>query len=451
MAFLKRLSNNFLTYISPSKATESPLFAAQQNETVGQKRKRVSSPSAGAGRRKLVKIKEENERVSHVVPRRLGRSSRSPRSPGLGRDEGDVIDTIELNIAKQEDEDVELDGEDEVADEQEDGGLAGDEVMDDDEEDDGVPYDGSTLIDEHTIVLATADDIEASLLTSPRVVSGPEDLGQPHLATTALQEAGWDADYITLMHKVAMRGYEPLLPAYMKFEFRFLPDELFATDDGQAFVSSSEGSQFRAAKEFERVMELSSRVRDRVEMAEHVDLPPSPEAAVRRHLSQYYNFLFADAELGRETRIPLLAMVFGSSGTPASALRATATQRCAALAQRWKEAFSAQSLSSDSHPLPTLYALVVSHTIIALMAYRPEPAARADDDDEDDEDPAPECTGMAIFDLSDVNNAVWDALALACVGCHVRNVMARIAQETGIGARLPGEEKRGNSDVDVDA
>jgi hypothetical protein len=49
---------------------------------------------------------------------------------------------------------------------------------------------------------------------------------------------------------------------------------------------------------------------------------------------------------------------------------------------------------------------------------------------------------MAILDLSDANNAVWDALALACVGCHVRNVMVRLAEHTGIGMMTRKDVRR---------
>jgi hypothetical protein len=64
---------------------------------------------------------------------------------------------------------------------------------------------------------------------------------------------------------------------------------------------------------------------------------------------------------------------------------------------------------------------------------------------------------MAILDLSDANNAVWDALALACVGCHARNVMVRMARLTGVGLlRLEEEEVNGermgaSEEEDLDA
>jgi hypothetical protein len=300
--------------------------------------------------------------------------------------------------------------------------------------------DDSAILDERSFHLTSAyhDDSLISA-NSPRIIQGPEDLGQPHFSTSHLRSLGKDDDYIALLHRIVLRGYEPLLPAYMRFEFHFLPDELFAASNDEAFLSTSPASEFRASKEFDHLMELSSRVRDRVSMGEHFDIPPAPEDAVRRHLSRYYEFLLDDAKLDAQTRIPVLAMVFGSVRDSAAMLREEASRQCARLAGRWRLALEEATAEGEDTPqIPTLYAIVASHTIIAIMSYSPRQTPYpsqigSQDSTDDDDDVEPQCAGMAILDLSDANNAVWDALALACVGCHVRNVMVRLAEHTGIG------------------
>jgi hypothetical protein len=321
--------------------------------------------------------------------------------------------------------------------------------------------DDSAILDERSFHL-TSGYHDDSLLspTSPRIIQGPEDLGQPHFSTSHLRSLGKDDEYITLLHRIVLRGYEPLLPAHMRFEFHFLPDELFAATNDEAFLSTSPASNFRASKEFDHLMELSSRVRDRVQMSEYFDIPPTPEDAVRRHLSRYFNFLLDDANLDPKTRIPVLAMVFGSIRDSAATLREEASRRCAQLAERWRVALDeVGTTAGEKLKIPTLYAFVASHTIIAIMSYSPRQSqdhlslqlgSRDDlEDGNDDDEAEPQCAGMAILDLSDANNAVWDALALACVGCHVRNVMVRLAEETGIG--LVGKGRREEEEDDLDA
>ena len=83
--------------------------------------------------------------------------------------------------------------------------------------------------------------------------------------------------------------------------------------------------------------------------------------------------------------------------------------------------------------MPTLYAIVSSHTLIALMAYKPE-------------DPTPDAKPIAFFDMTDSNYDVWNALALAIMVCHARNLQVRIAEDTGLGVQVPGRKRRAVSE-----
>ena len=54
------------------------------------------------------------------------------------------------------------------------------------------------------------------------------------------------------------------------------------------------------------------------------------------------------------------------------------------------------------------------------------------------EDPEQTVRPVAFFDFKDSNYDAWNSLALAIIVCHVRNVQARIAEDTGLGIKEPG-------------
>ena len=283
-----------------------------------------------------------------------------------------------------------------------------------------------------------------------RVIDLPKEHGLRHISTEELRAQGWDDDYITLIQKIGMRGYEPLLPRYLQFEYIFLPDGLFEQTD-EAFIGSvrgwKQGAHFKAGKALTRLLELGSRVRDRAELLADDEGTIEPEEQTRRQLNAYLKWAFEDAQIDKATAIPILATVFRPAGTEAPELRSEATRKCYRLAARYREALRVQrsvevspgSRSSMgtilSYELPTFYALVASHTIVALMAYRLE-------------DDHPEVKPMAYFDLGEHDHDVWNALAIAILVCHVRDVHMRIASDTGLGQK-EGSSKSSFDDEDL--
>jgi len=115
----------------------------------------------------------------------------------------------------------------------------------------------------------------------------------------------------------------------------------------------------------------------------------------------------------------------------------------ARLHEKYREAFRAEpsieaspslrkSTSAENlvaHPIPQIYALVASHTLVALVAFRP-----------DSPTPEQEVRTVAFFDLRDKDYDVWNSLAMAIVACHVRDVRVKVAEETGLGRRVAGVE-----------
>lgn len=266
---------------------------------------------------------------------------------------------------------------------------------------------------------------------SRRVVNLPEEHKMQNISDDELRAKGWDDDYITLMQKVALRGYEPVLPSFLKFAFRWLPRELFEKDDHEAFVGSVQGRHFKMSKELELLFGLGGRVRDRIDFPCKV----SPERQMRRQIRAFNDWAQEDAGIDQRTAIPVLALKFQPAGTDPSILINNATKKCKRLAARYREALQVQrsvELSPEgsentmlSYPLPTFYAIIGSDAKLALMAYDPKKGL--------DE----VCEPIAFFDFDDVGYDVWNSLALAIAVCHARNVQMVIAEDTGIGLKQP--------------
>lgn len=54
----------------------------------------------------------------------------------------------------------------------------------------------------------------------------------------------WSGAQVWLLNKINMRGFEPMLPAVWKAEFRTVPKNLFSEDDSKVFVKTYKGSQY---------------------------------------------------------------------------------------------------------------------------------------------------------------------------------------------------------------
>lgn len=449
MAFLKRLSDNFWSYVSPRKTTAADALPTPKTEPTFKKpaipMRRASIHDISKNTRSMSpgervgswRVRSPPSQASSSV---LGTKRKRLFTPGssAGRrskmsrfdyDDMEIDDDVEVF-----DDDDEYDDESEIQSPTSRQRLRSSSARLDEEEDDDA-------MSVHRTVLASEEDYEPNR----RVVSLPEMLDMGHVATDELRSKGWDDDYITVMQKIATRGYEPILPAYLQFEFSFLPDSLFDKSD-DALIASVRGDNFKAGKELERLLELGGRVRDRIYMHGQFQ----PEDQVKRQFDAYMKWAFDDAGIDNRTAIPILAMEVQPAGYDAPQLRANALRKCRRLAARYREALRVQrsveispgSRSSEgsllSYPLPTFYAVIASHAIVALFAWRP-----------DGQDA--ELQPMMYFDLKDKNYDVWNSLALAILVCHVRNVQMRIAEETGLGLRQQGYSEDEMEEDDPDA
>ena len=297
--------------------------------------------------------------------------------------------------------------------------------------------------------LVVTDEEYAREIARRKIVNIPAEHSSRGVSTSELIAAGWDDTHIALVQKIAMRGFEPLLPRYYHMDFRYLPDGLYVNDDDHepAFISSLRGEHFHGIKALEKLFSLGGHLRDRI----RYPCNTSPEMEFHKQLKAYIKWADRDSNLDPATAIPLLALEMRTSETPIPVVQESARRKMARLHARYATAFrAAPSIETSSptspsstspststtdphltHPIPQIYALMASHTVIALVAYRPDlPGADA------------HVKVVSYHDFQDKDYDVWNSLALALVVCHVRNVQVAVAEATGLGVKPPGWEAR---------
>ena len=405
--------------------------SSQGSESViVRKRKRPITPSTGAGRPRKATRMDDDDMVY---------------TPEIAYDNDESEEGTEDE--EQEQEQVEEEGD--IDEEHEDASDVSDIHLAKPSPPKGYEYEDSDIEVDSTLVVSE-EEYHRETSNRRRLRSPPKDEGG--VSTEDLRDQGWDDDHIVLVQRIMNRGFEPLMPHHWKFDYRFMPDALFAEDD-EAFISSVRNDHYRGLMALEKLLELGGRVRDRILLQKKLNGRVRPEEQTRRMLNEYIKWADQDANLDPQTSIPLLALEMKPANTPAIELQENAKRKLARLAARYREAFRISPsiettsphphnpLLSDNklltHPLPTLYALIASHTLIALVAYNPNAAA-------------PGVKSVAFFDMKDRDYDVWNALALACVVCHLRNVRVRIREVTGVGGKGRDEEGKESSD-DPDA
>ena len=463
MSLLKRLSHGFWSYVSPgktktTKTTPQTVPRRKPGRPKGSGRRRISIDDMlrdDTSMDPIDRVDSWRDRSPSSTSKQQDRKRKYPSTPSTstrGRPKKAKVmaeDEMDYTLDDEDEEDIEMRYEDdsEISE-----ALSNIRVSrSPSNRSKGYEYADSDVEVDTTLVVTEEEYHRESPPTGRRkIISPTTEHFNRGVDTTELREHGWDDDHITLMQKLSMRGFEPLMPAYWKFDYSFMPDALFSADN-DAFVSSARGDQFRAIVAFEKLLEMGGRVRDRLVLKGRTQ----PEQQSCRQVRAYMKWADEDARLDARTSIPLVVFVNGPADTPATELQETARRRCARLADRWREALRAtpsietspassskkSTTTNLTYPIPTLYAIIASRTLVALTAYSPS----------DDSEGEPQVKSAAFFDFADPAYDVWNSLAMAIVVCHVRNVQVRIAEETGVGARVEGSRGRRTVSEDPDA
>lgn len=166
-------------------------------------------------------------------------------------------------------------------------------------------------------------------------------------------------------------------------------------------------------------MELGPRVRD----------SSGKEETLKRAILKYIHWTKTDSKLAQNELIPIVAIVANTrqhieeswfsraEARLLTTLKVLARRYEDALRRRTSSSISPPSRSSNiehgydyARPLPTLYGIIISSTVVTFWAYNPNQADA-------------HVHGLAIFDFSNPVYDVWNSFAIAILVVHIRNVL----------------------------
>ncbi|EMC91746.1 hypothetical protein BAUCODRAFT_38882 [Baudoinia panamericana UAMH 10762] len=480
MALLKRLSDGVWSFLSPKKTgetrkasanteprhrngnrrlsgydtvrqcrsmTPSNRVSTRRTGSAGLNRKQTHTPGAGAGSRQNV---PKMDRYAHDTPMEddlnaVGYNERAPSHDYRDGDDQYGREDAGEDVDVDEDEDEDMD---DLS-----SSLDNIHVLSKSPSSSRKGYveDDVDLVNDTTIVISEEEYVQENARRR-KLINLPGEQSSRGVSTEELRAAGWDDDHIYLVQRIAMRGFEPLLPLYWQWDYRYMPDLLFAAEDEDAPINSARASHRRAIKALNHLIELGGRMRDCIAIGG----PLTPDLQAHRIIKAYLDWADQDANLDPRTSIPLIALETRPADTPAELLTAAIRLRMARLHARYSRAFRVErsieltpaSTTSNSavtfaYPIPQIYGIISSHTLIAIVAYRSDTTTPEMED-------ANEVRTVAYFDMKDKDYDVWNALAIAILVCHARDVRLRVAEETGRGVQEASWRREGEQEEDVD-
>lgn len=317
-------------------------------------------------------------------------------------------------------------------------------------------FEGDTLIDQLVSDIGASDD-EAWDANEETVVvdeahyeekdyKPSEERRRREKQADALRDQGWAEDAVFLYQKVAMRGFEPLMPKSWAADFVMMPDSLFTDNNDEAFIKSAHGNDFRGTrltrtpfsvaqltltsgtKALKALLEVGARTRDCI-ISESSSR--NPEEIIRRGIWSFMKWASTDGKVDRPWNTSVLVFESGGKEVPIAKLQANMLKKLGNLAKEFKDTFRIRSSVEPSDDdgedsveppseeeytikMPTLYGVIASHTVMGFVAY-------------DTLAETPTLKTVAMFDYGQEGYDVWNSLAVAILVIHCRNVMAELA------------------------
>ncbi|GAB7346803.1 hypothetical protein MBLNU459_g1901t1 [Dothideomycetes sp. NU459] len=429
MPVLKRVSDAFWDYVSPRKHRRAPPRSSVPLET----------PSRHAGRDTLIikkeplspaKITTHGSRIynwkTSTQSSSVGEKRKRIDLPEIDEDDGRAHKILKSTEPLSDD----LDGTTLI--DPDTGDCSSDDVIVVRERSADSEYDSDDELDD---TLLEPEETEIETRTTPLDVIA-EGVQKPsdsvYISRAQLLTNGWPADSITLIQKLHQRGYEPLLPAHWQMDFKFLPNELFSnsTELSQApFINSISGRDFHATKALDRLLQLGPKIRDKVTCRKR------PDPLVKKELREYMRWARADASISRAQQ-ELIIIENGDADSDINAMEHALLSRLLDLHTRL------QDTAPAGQEVPTLYGVLISHTLVGVVSFRPpwhtEPDAPVTPSKRWGRATTPGERGslrsVGVFDFGHQDYDVWNSLALALLVLHCRNVGVEMRDSWARGA-----------------
>ena len=428
MEKITALPIRFMKYISPSRQTQRPPSTDLQLGV--QNRSQSTSPLA-----RLLSWKTEIRAID--IPFQIDRKRR--RSNLVGSDDlpsgTHRVKRAKVNRGFQSDESDPALGYGDVS---ETGSLAQEEVeydesiCGDDGEYEVADQTRSTFSDPTSEWDNVLDEHDESLVVSksqeyrpPTAAAFEREYARREKETAALSVAGWSPSSVVLFRKLAMRGFEPLMPwEWCEREFLAFPTALFTKDDNQAFIKGINRDGCLGPHRATKALNVLLNLGDRVRAKQLIKLDPGHW--IKHEINAYVRWSLRDAPLYKKVGYaPMLAVQVAGASRNGHELQVRMVKRLRRLSREWRQALDELPKTEKIEQPPSVYGIIVSQTVLAFVAYIPKQI-----EDEGDEliDPASELHTVGLFDYSDGGYDVWNTLAVAIFVIHCRNQLVELVE-----------------------
>ncbi|CAD0114167.1 unnamed protein product [Aureobasidium uvarum] len=259
-----------------------------------------------------------------------------------------------------------------------------------------------------------AQDGEDTILLDSRARVGS--LEDNRVSKDQLLARGWPQNTIWLIQRIHNRGREPLFAFHWRMDFPMMPEGMFLPKrhEHPGYINTLRSKDFRAKHAFERLMQLGPKVRDKITVG------LAPEKLIVDELHRYMHWADWDSR-NQFPSYPFIEIHTGTRDEDVNAMQDTLLLRLSTLHKHWlapsdqapkRPAPFIGSTSVDRTQPPPLYGILVSHTLLGIVAFVPGA---------EDSDSIGYLRTVGVFDFNVMGYDVWTSLALALLVVHVRN------------------------------
>jgi hypothetical protein len=317
-------------------------------------------------------------------------------------------------------------------------------------------------------------DLEEKENTAPRdkTPSSPIDLesmssdlkARYQAAMTLPEDSGiWAEAERDLFFRLALRGFEPLLPQNWMLDFPTYPLALFSSANSPPpLLQSYSGNDFRATRALTELSEMGKRIRDRNLASSGLRSEPIITSTV----SSYIDWALKDAKVHLSQRrgaLPVHVITTLQKGQTTHNAITAMTAQLHDLAAAHRRAHnireSVEVPDRDTTPgsdathvleeyddnLPILTGIMICSSLVVVVTLDAHTVSSASFFSSENRTDAQDESGLrfiATFDFSNGAMDVWNALAVAIVAMHIRKMMVlqhELAEESG--ETGPGERR----------
>ncbi|KAJ5152355.1 hypothetical protein N7492_010650 [Penicillium capsulatum] len=220
---------------------------------------------------------------------------------------------------------------------------------------------------------------------------------------------------------LALRGCKPVMAEHWRKDFTTLPESLFALEENQSpeeakdpLLKALGQFDFSAIRAFKDLLDVGIHARD------CQSLNVEPEMRTKRAIQRYLRWAVSDQGPQNSAKtIPVHAIQVRKPGQDTIQCMEKLKAKLQSMTARFHEALA---MSSDRW-YPVLIGFMLCGPVTTLVSLDTNPASPA----------WHECDSVPMkvigsFDLSERDEDVWNALAIAIATIHTRDTMARLAK-----------------------